>query len=90
MTPSPEGLAAEAPSAAEITAMRHEIAYLKAEAVVRNKWVEVLEGRVQRLTPPADCPYDGRTCYVSAGTDDAHYRCGTGQCGRPLRARSGQ
>jgi hypothetical protein len=27
------------------------------------------------------CLHDGAPCYVGAGTDDAHWRCGTVQCG---------
>lgn len=27
------------------------------------------------------CSRDGQPCYVGADTDDAHYRCGTVQCG---------
>lgn len=27
------------------------------------------------------CHKDGRPCYVGKGTDDAHFRCGTVQCG---------
>jgi hypothetical protein len=26
------------------------------------------------------CKHDGKPCHVSAGTDDAHWRCGTSAC----------
>jgi trimethylamine:corrinoid methyltransferase-like protein len=32
-------------------------------------------------TAPDRCARDGAPCYVGAGTDDAHYRCGTSACG---------
>ena len=32
------------------------------------------------LAGPDLCAHDGRPCYVSAGTDDAHWRCGTSAC----------
>lgn len=33
--------------------------------------------------PPDTCKHDGLPCYVSAGTDEAHWRCGTVQCAAP-------
>lgn len=30
-----------------------------------------------QTTSPDLCVKDGQLCYVSAGTDDAHHRCGT-------------
>ena len=27
------------------------------------------------------CAGDGKPCYVGAGTEDAHWRCGTSGCG---------
>lgn len=39
-------------------------------------------GNVVALRPaPELCVGDGKPCYASAGTDDAHWRCGTRQCG---------
>lgn len=29
-----------------------------------------------------ECSKDGKPCYVGAGTNDAHWRCGTSQCGK--------
>jgi hypothetical protein len=31
--------------------------------------------------PPSLCVGDKRPCYVGRWTDDAHWRCGTSQCG---------
>lgn len=33
------------------------------------------------------CTWDKKPCYVSVDTDDAHWRCGTIQCGRNKEAR---
>ena len=32
-------------------------------------------------TPASCCTIDRQPCYVGKGTMDAHYRCGTVQCG---------
>ena len=31
------------------------------------------------------CKHDGKPCYASAGTPDAHWRCGTAQCQTVLK-----
>lgn len=41
----------------------------------------------QPQTTVALCMRDNLPCYVSAGTPDAHWRCGTVQCGGVTEAK---
>jgi hypothetical protein len=36
------------------------------------------------------CKHDGKPCHVSAGTDDAHWRCGTSACQPAADASAGR
>jgi len=66
---------------------------LMAAGVDKPRAQAVAEGFATRLlaaSPAAQpalqddeiCHKDGAPCYVGKGTEDAHWRCGTGACGR--------
>ncbi len=45
--------------------------------------------RSDAMIRPDMCPSDDLPCYVGQGTDDAHWRCGTVQCGKAAAPVSG-
>jgi hypothetical protein len=69
---------------AETRALRAEIAFRGAELVIARATIGRLERKLAGTQDdPNACPYDGRPCIASKGTDDEHFRCGTSACHRP-------